>query len=286
MRKLPQLLSYLLVCLMLSAINLAFNLTDPHAARADDTASDIVEESEDFVWDPIEPVNRGVFWFNNQLDRFVLEPVAEGYDYVLPKFVKKGVTNFFNNLKFPSRLLSDLVQLKFDQAGTHTERFIINSTIGVIGVMDIADFHFGLKDHREDFGTALGYYGIGEGPYLVLPLLGPSNLRDFAGELVDGAINPVTMLTYTSSVPTAIQNSVVYGLRGLNIINTRARLLEAIRTAKASAVDYYLFVQSAYHQSRQNDIYDGNPPGKDSLEQELDAKSGINSEESYLHIQN
>ncbi len=260
---------------------------DQKASEQTIPAGDLTELTEEpEVWDPIEPVNRGIFWFNNQFDRFLLEPVAEGYDYVLPKFIKKGVSNFFNNLKYPSHLLSDLVQLKFDQVGLHTSRFLLNSTVGIVGFMDIADFRFGLKEHREDFGTALGYYGIGGGPYLVLPLLGPSNVRDLVGEVVDGAINPINIITYAGSVPQATQNAIVHGTRALNVVNTRARLLEAVRTAKASAVDYYLFIQSAYRQSRQNDIYDGKPPGTSASDSELDAQSRSGDEVPVWTLQN
>jgi len=234
------------------------------SARAEETGvteaavSDSVD-SDDEVWDPIEPVNRGIFWFNDRLDRNLLEPIAEGYDYIFPGFVKKGVKNFFINLRYPQYLLSDLIQFKFDQAGVHTGRFILNTTLGVGGLNDIAENTFGLEHHYEDFGTALGYHGVGEGPYLMLPLLGPSNVRDTIGEVVDGAVNPVAILGYTDLDEDTVF-AVDAGLRVLNIVNTRARLIEAVKTARESSVDYYLFVRSAFHQRRQGDIFDGAPP--------------------------
>jgi len=214
---------------------------------------------DDEVWDPIEPVNRGIFWFNVQVDNYLLEPVAEGYDYVLPGFMKKGVKNFFRNLQYPQYLLSDLVQLKFEQAGVHTARFLVNSTMGVAGLNDIASYKLGLEHHEEDFGAALGYYGVPGGPYLMLPLLGPSNFRDLVGEIVDGAVYPTSYLDY-ASVHSATATPINSGLRALSIVSTRARLLEAIKTARESSVDYYGFVKSAHHQRRQATIYDGNAP--------------------------
>jgi len=222
------------------------------------------------VYDPIEPVNRGIFWFNDQVDVYFLEPVAKGYKYVTPKFFRTGVSNFFGNLRYPSLLVSDLVQLKFDQAATHTGRFLINSTLGLAGLFDVAE-EFGLEKHEEDFGTALGYHGVAAGPYLVIPILGPSNVRDGIGRIVDLLLDPFFYLSYTD-METRTANSLTYGSYALRLINTRAEMIEGVESAKEGSVDYYLFIQGAYTQHRRNLIYDNNPPraeGENEEEEDL-----------------
>lgn len=206
--------------------------------------------AQDEVWDPIEPVNRGIFWFNDQFDIYLLEPVARGYDAVVPNTVQRKVDNFFTNLKYPVFLVSDIVQFKFGQAATHTGRFLINSTIGVAGLFDVAS-EWGLEHQYTDFGVALGYRGVPEGFYLVIPFLGPSNTRDAVGRIVDGFLNPTYYIGYTD-LSEAEEWWIIIGTTVLDAVNTRASLLDAVESAKEASLDYYLFVQSAYHQRRQN----------------------------------
>ncbi len=207
------------------------------------------------VSDPIEPVNRGIFWFNDKLDVYLFEPVAQGYDDYVPRPIRNGIRNFFINIRSPIYVVSDVVQLKFSQAGTHTGRFLINSTIGGLGFVDVAS-EFGLEHEREDFGVALGYHGMPEGPYLVIPLLGPSNLRDLFGRIVDSFLNPIN---YASEVSDDGE-WIMLGATVVEGIDDRSRLLEAVEAAKDASVDYYSFVKNSYHQHRQNVIYDNNPP--------------------------
>lgn len=202
------------------------------------------------VPDPLEPVNRKIFWANEKLDEYVLEPAARGYDWALPGVVKKSVSNFFLNLRGPQLIVSDLVQGKACQAGDHVTRFLLNSTIGVVGLFDVAK-EFGIEHHNEDFGIALAYHGIGTGPYLVLPILGPSNGRDLIGRIVDGFLDPVSYVD-----PFFVQA----GLRVTNGVDQRRRLIDAIDVGHESSLDYYTFVQSSYQQSRLNDIYDEKLP--------------------------
>lgn len=220
------------------------------------------------VSDPLEGMNRGIFWFNDKLDVFILEPVARGYD-TFPKPVKDGVHNFFINIRSPIYVVSDLVQLKFSEAGNHTGRFLINSTIGVLGLIDVAK-SFGMEHESEDFGVALGYHGVGEGPYIVLPLLGPSNLRDLFGRVVDIFLNPIYYADAISDSGTEIS----YGLTAVEAIDDRSNLLEAVESAKEASVDYYSFVKNSFHQHRQNLIYDNNPP-----DEETDADDASSMEE-------
>ena len=233
--------------------------------------------------DPIEPVNRGIFWFNDQLDIYALEPIASGYDYITPEFMRTGFNNFFGNLRYPSYLVSDLVQLKFTQVAEHTGRFLINSTVGLFGFIDVAK-HVGLPDHREDFGIALAYHGIPAGPYLVLPLLGPSNLRDGVGSVVDFFLDPFAVLGLSSNVDAPFKDKVILPLSTIRLINTRANLLEAVEAAKSSSVDYYLFMQSAYYQYRAGVLNDGSTPKEagDDLDADPfgDKEDGLLAEDS------
>jgi len=225
------------------------------------------------VSDPLENVNRGIFWVNDQFDTFIFKPVALAYDFIFPKIFKNGVSNAVQNIQYPVYLFSDLVQGKFDQAQTHTSRFLINSTIGIGGFFDLAD-EFGLEHHEEDFGTALAHYGVSDGPYIVLPFLGPSNLRDALAQIVDRVLVPTQYIVYASSLQTGQEDRLLLGASALEVVNRRAELLNVIDTAKAASVDYYLFVRSAHKQSRDAVIYDGLPPDdmdfEDEFEDEMD----------------
>jgi phospholipid-binding lipoprotein MlaA len=216
------------------------------------------------IYDPLEDVNRGIFWFNDKLDVNVLEPVAKGYKEYVPSFMRTGINNFFSNLRYPSYLVSDILQGKITQAGEHTGRFLINSTIGLAGFLDIAK-DVGLPDHQEDFGIMLAYHGVPAGPYLMLPLLGPSNVRDGVGLIVDGFLDPIGWVGY-SGLSNSTKLIIAASALGIRTIHTRAGLIQAIETGKESSVDYYLFVQSAYYQFRNGLVYDGMVP--DELDEE------------------
>ncbi|MFN8389106.1 MAG: VacJ family lipoprotein [Bdellovibrionota bacterium] len=209
--------------------------------------------------DPLETINRGIFWFNDTLDVYVVEPIARGYNDYVPDPIQNHINSFFVNIKTPIYVVSDVVQLKFDQAGNHLGRFIINSTLGGLGLVDVAK-SFGMKHKTADFGVALGYRGVGEGPYIVIPILGPSNARDLFGRIVDSFINPVNYASSVSDSGTEIS----WGATAVEGIDDRANLLEAVESAKEASVDYYSFVKNSYHQYRQNVIYDNNPPDEET----------------------
>jgi phospholipid-binding lipoprotein MlaA len=206
-------------------------------------------------YDPIEPVNRAIFDFNDGVDHYVLEPVARGYRENLPDFVQTGVGNFFENLRYPSYLVSDIFQGKFGQILDHTGRFLINTTVGVGGLFDFAT-DWGLPVHDEDFGIALAYNGVPSGPYLVIPILGPSNVRDGFGRIVDAFLDPIGWVGYTS-LSAGTKVAIAASALGVKLVHTRAGLLQAVETAKESSVDYYLFVQGAYYQHRHGILTDG-----------------------------
>jgi phospholipid-binding lipoprotein MlaA len=213
----------------------------------------VMAEAE--ISDPLESMNREIFWFNDKLDVHVLEPVAQAYHDNLPQEVRSSVFNFFDNLKYPVLLLSDVIQLKFEQAGNHTARFAINTTAGVAGIFDFAS-DWGFEKHEEDFGSALGYHGISDGPYIVLPFFGPSSARDVLGLVVDNLLYPTWHISELN-IRTRTANSLSFGLATANVVNKRERLLDAVKSAKSASLDYYLFTRSAYKQSRDGVINDG-----------------------------
>lgn len=200
--------------------------------------------------DPLEPINRGIYKFNDTVDKAVIKPAAQGYKAVMPTVGRIMVSNFFSNLDDVVVTANDLLQFKLVQGFSDGMRFFVNSTIGVFGLIDVASTG-DLKKHNEDFGQTLGKWGIGNGPYLVLPILGPSTLRDSAGLYVDGYPSPMYQL---KNMRTRNQT---YLTRG---INRRAELLDQEKVLDEAMIDPYEFVRDAYLLGRLSQVYDGNPP--------------------------
>ena len=201
--------------------------------------------------DPLEPLNRAVHSFNTDLlDRAVLKPLAQGYQYIMPEPANQGVTNFFNNLADIRSALNNLLQFKIGRAFSDVGRVAINSTVGVLGLIDVAS-NLNLPRHGEDFGQTLGVWGFGPGPFIVWPLLGPSSGRDSVGLVVDWYTDPITHIN---------DDNWRLGLRGLDLIDTRADLLSASRVLEEAALDPYAFMRDAFLQRRRSLVYDGNPP--------------------------
>jgi len=210
------------------------------AAAPPATGTPVVE------YDPWQGFNRKIFSFNDTLDEWVLEPVAKGWDYVTPKPVERGLSNFFGNLHFPIDLVNNLLQGKGIEGAKALGRFTVNTTLGAAGFLDPAS-DLGLGPQTEDFGQTLGVWGVGPGPYLVLPLLGASSLRDAPALGVDS----VTAIT-----PFFIDGWILAGARVIDVVNTRAKFLKEVVEAKAASLDYYVFVRNAYLQRRQAEIED------------------------------
>lgn len=200
--------------------------------------------------DPIEGFNRAVFSFNDGLDKVVLKPVAKGYDAVLPNPVRTGVTNFFGNVADVFVGVNNLLQGKVAEGVSDFGRVVVNSTVGLLGVLDVAS-NMGLEKHDEDFGQTFGRWGVGSGAYVVVPLFGPRTVRDTAGLVLDVAADPVANLDH---VPT--RNT----LATIRLINDRADLLPADKVIEEAALDKYSYVRDAYLQRRRSLIYDGNAP--------------------------
>ncbi|MFC4160106.1 MlaA family lipoprotein [Chitinimonas lacunae] len=201
-------------------------------------------------YDPLERINRQVYRFNSSVDDAVLKPVAQGYVAVAPRPVRAAVTNFFGNVEDVYIGLNNLLQGKFQAASTDLSRFVFNSTLGLAGLIDIAT-PAGLPKHNEDLGQTLGVWGVGSGPYLVVPLLGPKTLRDSSDLLVMSRANPLSYMGGSN------EQVAQYLLRGLDF---RARLLAADAVLDSASLDEYAFVRNGYLQRRHNLIHDGNPP--------------------------
>jgi len=198
--------------------------------------------------DPWEDMNRKVFAFNEKLDQAVMRPVAQAYVDVVPSFMRAGVRNFLSNLGDVWTAVNATLQFKGQAAVETIMRLAVNSTFGFYGVLDIAT-QAGIPKHKEDLGQTLGHWSIQPGPYLVLPVLGPSTLRDTAGMSVD-----VSPSQYFSDSKTRT------GLTLLSATESRARLLNVGETVRAASLDPYSFVREGWLQKRQSDVYDGNPP--------------------------
>ena len=192
------------------------------------------------ISDPLEGLNRAVFFVNDGLDTILIRPVAYVYGNLVPPFVKRRVRNFFSNINEPVVFANDLLQAEFEDAGVIAARFLINSTVGLAGLFDVAA-EIGLEPHEADFGQTLHAYGIGPGPYLVLPLLGPSNFRDGVGLAVDAVLNPFTWLLEPE------ENLAIAAGRGLV---RREELLAPLDALRENSVDYYAALRSLYYQDR------------------------------------
>jgi phospholipid-binding lipoprotein MlaA len=200
--------------------------------------------------DPLEPVNRAIFSFNDALDRAVLAPVARGYQAVVPELARQGVSNFFSNFGDGWSAINQLLQGKGEAAATMTMRVATNTLFGIGGLFDVAS-DLGMERQSEDFGQTLGWWGMPAGPYLVWPLFGPSTVRDSLGRPLDMAWSPSA----------AVNDSTAgVSLSVLSLVDTRANLLSATRMLDDIALDKYSFVRDAYVARRRNLVYDGNPP--------------------------
>ena len=214
---------------------------EPFIEEEHDEFFDEVEEVE--VHDPFEGFNRGVFWFNDKLYFYLLKPIAKGLRF-LPETARIGIKNFFSNLAMPVRASNALLQLKFEDAGSVIVRFIVNSTLGIGGLGDYAKHHFGMRQKNEDFGQTLGHWGVGPGPFLVLPILGSSNIRDGISLIPDAYISPTRWLLSDGDLAIA---AALWTLEATNKLSLDKDTYEAI---KKEQLDPYAFMRDAFMQRR------------------------------------
>lgn len=197
--------------------------------------------------DPWQGMNRPVFRFNEGVDRHALAPMAHGWKSITSDGVRDSVAKFFYNVAFPSRFVSNVGQAEGQQALIELTRFVVNTTVGVVGIFDPAT-RWGLRRRDEDIGQMFGRWGVPAGPYWVIPLMGPSNPRDASGFVVDSVLSPFTWISIVTGIPT-------FGApTALNVVNARARADEQIKSARRSALDYYVFMRDAYKQYRESAI--------------------------------
>lgn len=221
-----------------------------------------LEDDPDEGWfgpdnDPLETVNRFTFAFNDAVDTMIIRPAAVTYRFLVPDPVQDSVQNALRNLNGPVVLANDLLQGEWERAETTAMRFLINSTVGVAGLFDVAS-DWGYEYHREDFGQTLGTWGVGEGFYLVLPILGPSTLRDAVGMGVDSLIDPWSyVLRYGAGMSDDTVFWVMVGRRALEGIDLRARNIETLDSVRRDSVDFYARMRTLYRQNRQSEIRNG-----------------------------
>lgn len=220
--------------------------TDPIARTAYEEAND-----------PLEPVNRAVFAFNVKLDEYALEPIARAYRNALNETARNGVRNFLHNLRAPVVFANDLLQGEFDRAAQTSWDFVMNTTVGILGFADVTG---GWEPHEEDLGQTLAVWGVEEGPYLVLPFYGPSNVRDTVGMLGDRTFDPSTYLLEGDEGTNALAARTV-----TDAVDTRARTLEEFNEIKRTSLDFYVTARSLYRQARRNQIRNGAPAPLDDI---------------------
>lgn len=225
--------------------------------------SPTIKKDEKSEIDPYENFNRSMFKFNDHLDDYVAKPISDAYLWITPNFLKTGVTNFFSNLKDINVVLNDHMQGKFEQGAEDTGRLLTNSTVGLLGLFDVAS-ELGLQKHEEDFGQTLAVWGVPQGAYLVLPILGPTTVRGVPGGVFDAAANP------TSYVGMPVQL--------VSMLNTRANAEGALKFIDEASIDPYVFTREAYLQNQQHLISDGKTnanvnvlPIEDDIASEVDA---------------
>lgn len=203
----------------------------------------------DDPWDPLEPVNRKVYKFNDTFDRYAARPVAKAYRDYTPSPVRRGVGNFFGNARYPITVANHYLQGDFHDGTADLTRFVVNTLFGFVGLVDVAS-SMGLPEHDEDFGQTLGAYGVGQGAYIVLPFLGPSTGRDAIGRGVDQFVDPLNLVDDTATS---------LALRAAYLVDVRASLLGFDRSVR-TAFDPYSFVRTAYLEDRLKEVHDGEPP--------------------------
>ena len=238
------------------ALLLCLTLSRPCAAAAADAAADdgadaLLQEYDDDgaaptgFPDPLEPVNRGTFWVNNSLDRALFDPLTRVYRFITPNVFREAVQRFLLNLNSPAVLTNDLLQAQWLGAGRTTARFVINSTVGLAGFFDPAARCCGLERHHADFGQTLARWGVPSGPYLMIPILGPTTARDGVGDVVGLAFRPTTYILAGSDL---LYYSAIYG--SSSGLTEREQHADDLRRLKESSVDYYAALRNAYYQAR------------------------------------
>ena len=242
-------------------LGLSFGHASPSIADIADDAPDALFDDlfdEDFdelpaqYPDPIESANRGIFAFNRQVDKWILDPVTKAYRYVVPKPVRVALSRVFINLGSTKTIVNDCLQLEWEDATVSTTRLVLNTTIGIAGLFDVAA-EIGLEGHNSDFGQTLALAGVPSGPYLVIPVLGPANVRDGLGTVIDGFFQPTYYIIGPANLLIGPTEILLY--TGTSGISTRDRHYLALKALEESSVDFYATLRSGYYQQRIEEIW-------------------------------
>ena len=240
-------LSYVIIILLFS--------NNLYGAASDEVKTDSSDfetsKFEDEIYDPIEPFNRAIFSFNNAADKIILEPISKGYKK-LPSPIQSGISNFLSNLRMPLVFVNQILQGQGKNASESAGRFLVNSTIGVFGLIDVAD-KIGLEEKDEDFGQTLATWGVGDGFYIVLPLVGPSNLRDTAGMVLTYTTDPINAYAVSEG-----EAWIIPLRRSVNAVDQRSKIIDEVNAVRNNSLDYYAVVRSSYYQNRKAAIANTN----------------------------
>ncbi len=207
----------------------------------DDFSDEFEPLPDQKVYDPFSGYNRSMTSFNDKVFDWIIDPVSRGYNFIVPKGGRVAINRFFKNLFFPIRFVNNVLQLKYDKAVIETLRFTMNTTVGLLGFFDPAESWLNLEAYPEDFGQTLGFYGFGSGPHIVLPFLGPSNLRDFVGLVPDIYATPLTYIPDTG---------LAFGVESYRRLNIASLQLEEYKSLRRDALDLYTFLRDAYERNR------------------------------------
>lgn len=231
-----------------------FSFTQAEDGFIDDFDSEF-NKTKIEVFDPLSGYNRLMTTFNDKIYMNVLDPTARAYEYVLPQTVRISFDHFFNNLMFPVRFVNNILQLKFQNSAEELGRFFVNTIWGLAGFMDVAKSELGWKEHKEDFGQTLGFYGVGDGFHIVIPFLGPSNLRDIVGLGADSYVS-ILSTTGSSDLNYKIPNTQVeqIGIKAYDVVNSTSLRLGQYESIKKDALDLYPFLRDVYTQARKKQI--------------------------------
>jgi len=230
--------------IILSLVLFNYSVLSDESDKVTTSSSDFETGNfEDEIYDPLEGFNRAIFKFNNAADQIILEPVARGYRK-LPSPMQNGISNFLSNLRMPLVIVNQLLQGQVKNSAESTGRFVVNTTAGVFGLFDVAD-NIGLEEKDEDYGQTLATWGVGDGFYIVLPIFGPSNLRDTTGLLLTAATDPVNAYAIAEG-----EGWIVPIRTTINAVDRRSKIIDEVNALRNNSVDYYAAVRSSYYQNR------------------------------------
>ncbi|MBO6862518.1 MAG: VacJ family lipoprotein [Alphaproteobacteria bacterium] len=261
-----------------AGIVLSVALVGCATAPTDPVEREIYDEAND----PVQPLNEAIFEFNMAVDRAVLRPVAQAYEFILPDLVRDGVRNFLRHIKTPVILANDLMQGDIDRAGETMGRFIFNTVAGFGGVFDVAG-EAGIEYHQEDFGQTLAVWGVEEGPYLMLPFIGPSSGRDAIGIIVDAGLDPLRWWGYNSDDFVIENNGLIRTVA--EAVDTRSRNYKQLEDLEETSLDFYATVRSLYRQQRESLIRNGVPDDDALPNIGFEGYEGIDTESDGKDIQ-